>query len=762
MTQLPMPADGAERQPLTTFTERAYLQYSMYVILDRALPHVADGLKPVQRRIVFAMSELGLASTSKHKKSARTVGDVIGKYHPHGDSACYEAMVHLAQPFTCRYPLVDGQGNWGTADDPKSFAAMRYTESRLTPFAKCLLQELSEGTADWVQNFDGTLTEPALLPARLPNVLANGATGIAVGMATDIPPHNIRELVAAAVELLDNPEATVRDLCRLLPGPDFPTGPEIITPKEEMIRIYETGHGAVRMRAVHHRENGDIVVTAIPYQASGAKILEQIAAQLQAKKLPMVADLRDESDHEDPTRLVIVPKSRHVDTDALMAHLFATTDLEMSFRVNVNVIGTNGRPGVRNLKELLLDWLSFRRETVRRRLSHRLEKVDARLHILEGMLIAFLNLDEVIRIVRTEDDPKPVLMARFALSDAQAEAILQTRLRHLARLEEMKLTSERDELSEEKAQLERTLGSEKRLTALIRRELREDAEKYGDDRRSPIVIRAEAQALAREEIVPAEPVTVVLSSKGWVRAAKGHDADPEKLPYKSGDEFLGAARGSSTEPAVFLDDTGRSYSIPSHLLPSARGYGEPLTGRLDPPQGARFLSVLMGKPDQALLLASDAGYGFVASVEDLHAKNRAGKALITLPEGALPLPPLPLSDPENSLLLAVTSEGRMLLFPLSGLPRMARGKGNKIIHIPPARARAREELLVTLLPLPPDQGVVIPSGRRHLSYGPGQISRFLGERGRRGLKLPRGFRRVDRVEASSGAPDSDEAQGELF
>jgi len=752
-----MTADGAEVLPLEVFTEQAYLQYSMYVILDRALPHVADGLKPVQRRIVFAMSELGLSHTQKHKKSARTVGDVIGKYHPHGDQACYEAMVHMAQPFTCRYPLVDGQGNWGVPDDPKSFAAMRYTESRLTPYAKSLLMEVEQGTVDWRPNFDGTLQEPALLPARLPNVLANGATGIAVGMATDIPPHNLKELAEAAVLLLDNPKATVRDITKVMPGPDFPTGAEIITPKEELVGIYETGRGAVRMRAVFHRENGDIVVTALPFQVSGAKVLEQIAAQMQAKKLPMVADLRDESDHEDPVRLVIVPKSNRVDTDALMAHLFATTDLETSFRVNLNVIGTDGRPGVRNVKELLEDWLSFRRETVRRRLSHRLDKVNARLHELDGLLTAYLNLDEVIRIIRTEDEPKPVLIARFSLSELQADVILNTRLKHLAKLEELKIKGEKEDLEKEKTQLQKTLGSPKRLTSLIRREIREDGEKYGDARRSALVIRTEAQAMAREEILPAEPVTVMLSAKGWVRAAKGHEADPEKFPHKAGDRPRDAARGLSTQQVVFIDDHGRSYSLAAHTLPSARGYGEPLTSRLDPPAGARFLAVLMGKPDTRVLLASDAGYGFLANLSDLFAKNRAGKVVLALPEGALPLAPQKVDDPEAARLLTITNEGRMLLFPLSSLPNMARGKGNKIIHIPPAAARSREEYVVQLLPLLPGQGVVIHSGRRHLSYGPAQLSRFAGERGRRGRKLPRGFRRVDRVEPT--APKEEKEAG---
>ncbi|MGD2082983.1 MAG: DNA topoisomerase IV subunit A, partial [Chromatiales bacterium] len=568
--------EGIERLPLRRFTEKAYLDYSMYVILDRALPHIGDGLKPVQRRIVYAMSELALSSTAKFKKSARTVGDVLGKYHPHGDSACYEAMVLMAQHFSYRYPLVDGQGNWGSPDDPKSFAAMRYTEARLTPYAQVLLQELGQGTVDWLPNFDGTLREPTVLPARLPNVLLNGSTGIAVGMATDIPPHNLREVASACIRLLEDPKADVEQLCEHVPAPDYPTEAEIVTPRRELIRIYQTGGGTVRLRARYQREQGDIVITALPYQVSGARVLEQIAAQMQARKLPMVEDLRDESDHESPTRLVVVPRSNRVDAERLMSHLFATTDLERTYRVNLNLIGLDGRPQVKNLRDLLTEWLQFRTETVTRRLKHRLGKVRDRLHLLEGLLIAFLNIDEVIRIIRTEDEPRPVLMRRFDLTEVQADYVLDTKLRQLARLEEVKIRAEQKELQKEQDWLEKTLGSRQRMRTLIRKELEEDTAKHGDGRRSPIVERAAAEALGQTDLAPSEPVTVVLSEKGWARAAKGHDIDPAGLSYRSGDGFLDAVHARSNQPVVFLDSTGRSYSLQAHSLPSARSQGEPL------------------------------------------------------------------------------------------------------------------------------------------------------------------------------------------
>jgi len=743
---LDLSLDGVERRSLADFTEQAYLNYSMYVIMDRALPHIGDGLKPVQRRIIYAMSELGLNADSKHKKSARTVGDVLGKFHPHGDSACYEAMVLMAQPFSYRYTLVDGQGNWGAPDDPKSFAAMRYTEARLSRYSEVLLSELGQGTVDWVPNFDGTLDEPATLPARLPNLLLNGTTGIAVGMATDVPPHNLREVAAACVRLLDDPKTTVEQLCEHVQGPDYPTEAEIVTPRADLLKIYETGRGSVRMRAVYRVEDGDIVVTALPHQVSGSKVLEQIASQMQAKKLPMVADLRDESDHENPCRIVIIPRSNRVDADELMQHLFATTELESSYRVNTNVIGLDGRPQVKNLQVLLSEWLTYRIGTVRRRLQFRLDKVERRLHLLEGLLVAFLNLDEVIHIIRTEDQPKPVLMARFELSELQADYILDTRLRQLARLEEMKIRGEQDELAKEREKLLALLGSEAKLKKLVRKELIADAETYGDDRRSPIVARAEARALSENELLPSEPVTVVISEKGWARCAKGHDIDATGLSYKAGDGFRAAAPGRSNQYAVFIDSTGRSYSLAAHSLPSARGQGEPLTGRLTPPPGASFECVLLPDDEALYVIASDAGYGFVVKGEDLQAKNKAGKALLSLPAGARVVPPRPLKSRDQDWLAAVTTEGRLLVFPVRDLPQLGKGKGNKIIGIPGDRVASRDEYLTDLAVLPDGATLVLQAGKRTLSLKADDLEHYKGERGRRGNKLPRGFQRVDALQ----------------
>lgn len=741
--------EGVENQPLQTFTEKAYLNYSMYVILDRALPFIGDGMKPVQRRIIYAMSELGLDAAAKFKKSARTVGDVLGKFHPHGDTACYEAMVLMAQAFTYRYPLIDGQGNWGSADDPKSFAAMRYTEAKLTPFSEVLLSELGQGTVDWVPNFDGTLEEPSFLPARLPTVLLNGASGIAVGMATDIPPHNVREVASAAIRLLEAPKATVEELCEHVLGPDYPTEAEVITPREELIRIYASGSGSIRARARWERENGDLIITALPHQVSGARILEQIAQQMQAKKLPMVEDLRDESDHENPTRLVIVPRSNRVDVDSLLSHLFATTDLERSYRVNLNMIGLDGRPRVRNLREILVEWLEFRTQTVRRRLQWRLGKVLDRLHILQGLLIAYLNIDEIIAIIRNEDHPKAVMMARFQLSEVQADAILNLRLRHLAKLEEVRIRGEQDELSEERDNLQKVLNSSKRLRTLIRNEIAEDAKTYGDERRSPLVARRAAQAMDETQLVPTEPLTVVLSEKGWVRAAKGHDIDPTSLNYKAGDGFLSAAHGRSNQPAVFLDSTGRGYSLPAHTLPSARGQGEPLTGRLSPGSGATFQAVLMGRPDARFLVCSDAGYGFIVRLQDLLAKNKSGKAVLALPRGAQVLMPSRVFDLETDLIAAISSRGNLLVFPAAELPEMARGKGNKLIGIPPARAKSREEIMVAAVSVPAKGELVIHSGKRYMKLRHADLLAQAGERGKRGGRLPRGFQKVDRVEVET-------------
>ncbi|GAB2950762.1 DNA topoisomerase IV subunit A [Hafnia psychrotolerans] len=740
--------DGTERLALHTFTENAYLNYSMYVIMDRALPFIGDGLKPVQRRIIYAMSELGLSNNAKFKKSARTVGDVLGKYHPHGDSACYEAMVLMAQPFSYRYPLVDGQGNWGAPDDPKSFAAMRYTESRLSKYADVLLRELGQGTVNYVPNFDGTMQEPKTLPARLPNILLNGTTGIAVGMATDIPPHNIREVANAAIALLEKPGSTLEDLLEFVQGPDFPTEAEIITPRNEIRKIYESGKGSVRMRAVWHKEDGSAVITALPHQVSGAKVLEQIAAQMRNKKLPMVEDLRDESDHENPTRLVVVPRSNRVDLEQVMSHLFVTTDLERSYRINMNMIGLDNRPSVKGLVEILTEWLSYRRDTVRRRLNFRLDKVLKRLHILEGLLTAFLSIDEVIHIIRTEDEPKPVLMARFDLSETQAEAILELKLRHLAKLEEVKIRGEQAELAKERDQLQALLGSERKLSTLIRKEIQADVEAYGDDRRSPITEREEAKAMSEHDFVPSEPVTIVLSQMGWVRSAKGHDIDANGLSYKAGDSFRAAAKGKSNQPVVFIDSTGRSYALDPMTLPSARGQGEPLTGKLTPPPGATIEQVLMAPDDQKLLMASDAGYGFVCTFNDLVARNRAGKVMITLPDNAKALPPIELHG-DDDMLLSITAAGRMLLFPVADLPQLSKGKGNKIVSIPSAQAASGEDKLVWLRVLPPQTSLTLYVGKRKLTLRPEELQKFRAERGRKGTLLPRGLQRIDRIETDS-------------
>lgn len=741
-------AEGdVERLSLREYTEKAYLDYSMYVILDRALPHIGDGMKPVQRRIVYAMRELALSASAKYKKSARTVGDVLGKFHPHGDSACYEAMVLMAQPFSYRYPLVDGQGNWGSPDDPKSFAAMRYTEARLSKFAEVLLAELGQGTVDWAPNFDGTMNEPVVLPARLPHVLLNGGTGIAVGMATDIPPHNVNEVVEATCHLLRNPEATTADLMQHVPAPDFPSAAEIITPRADLRKLYESGRGSVKLRARYGQEEGKVVITALPYQVSGSKVLEQIAAQMQAKKLPMVADLRDESTHEEPTRLVIEPRSNRVDIEAMMAHLFATTDLEKNVRVNLNVIGLDGRPRVMPLPDMLGEWLTFRRQTVRRRLEHRLGKVEDRLHILEGLLAAYLNIDEVIRIIREEDEPKSALMDAFGLSERQAEAILELRLRHLAKLEEMKIRGEQDALEAERKQLKALLGSEAKLTDLIEQELRETAGEHGDARRSPIVEREEARALSEVELMGADPITVVLSEKGWIRAAKGHDINPQGLAFKSGDSFALAARGKTNQPLVLLDDTGRAYTLAAHNLPSARSQGEPVTGRVNVVAGASMAGLMLAAPDARYLLASDGGYGFVAKLEELTGKNKSGKAVLTVPQGCSVMAPVRVPEGEDIWVAAVSNEGRLLLFPLDQLPEMARGKGNKMLDIPGPRAARREELVRDIALLPAGAALIVHAGKRHLTLKAADLDYYRGERGRRGSKLPRGLQKVDRLEA---------------
>ena len=740
--------EGIERSPLGDFTEKAYLDYSMYVILDRALPHVGDGLKPVQRRIVYAMSELGLSGGAKHKKSARTVGDVLGKFHPHGDAPCYEAMVLMAQSFSFRYPLVDGQGNWGSNDDPKSFAAMRYTEARLARFTEVLLSELGQGTVEWLANFDGTLEEPMILPARLPHVLLNGASGIAVGMATDLPPHNVREVAGACLHLLQEPNCELEDLCRYVLGPDYPCDAEIVTPREELLALYRSGVGTVRMRARYEAEDGAVVITALPYQVSGSRVLEQIAGQMLARKLPWVEDLRDESDHENPVRLVILPRSNRVDIERLMSHLFATTDLERAYRANMNVIGLNGRPQLKGLKSLLGEWLEFRTGTVRRRIEYRLKRIESRLHLLEGRLISFLDIDEVIVIIRREDEPKPVLMTRFGLSAAQAEDILELRLRHLARLEEMKIRAEQESLQDERKTLGGTLGDRHLLAKLIRTEIEEDARRYGDERRSPLVERPPAEALLETALVPVEALTVILSKRGWVRAAKGHDIDPSTLPYKSGDGFRAASRGRSNQFAVFLDSTGRAYTLAAHVLPSARGLGEPLSGRIKPPDGSTFEGVIIGEADDLFLLATSAGYGFVARFEELVARNKAGKVVLARPHGSAVLAPRRVCDAESDLVAAVSSSGRLLVHPVSELPRLPRGKGMKIIHIPSARAKGGEEWMADVVCLPLGRALTLHAGKRHLTLKRRDIEAYSLGRGKRGGMLPRGLQRVDRLEVA--------------
>jgi topoisomerase-4 subunit A len=737
--------ENREHKPLKEFTEYAYLNYSMYVILDRALPHIADGLKPVQRRIIYAMSELGLKNTAKYKKSARTIGDVIGKFHPHGDMACYEAMVLMAQPFSYRYPLVEGQGNFGSPDDPKSFAAMRYTESRLSLIADVLLSELEQGTVEWVPNFDGTLTEPSLLPARLPHILLNGTTGIAVGMATDIPPHNLRELVDACIYLLENPNAGLENITPFIQGPDYPTAAEIITPREDILNIYRTGNGSIRLRAVYEKEEGDIIITALPHQVSGDKVLEQIAAQMREKKLPMVEDLRDESDHENPVRLVIIPRSNRIDIDTLMAHLFATTDLEKTYKVNMNMIGLDGKPRVKNLVNLLKEWLNYRIQTVTKRLQYRLDKILVRLHILAGLLIAYLNIEEIIRIIRQEEEPKAELMKKFLLTAEQAEAILELKLRHLAKLEEIQIKKEQKELSDEKENLEEILGSEKLLKNLVKKELGQDREKYGDKRRSPIVSRKEAQALDQNELLPAEAVTVILSESGWMRSAKGHEVDAENMSYKSGDAFKMSALGKSNQQAVFIDSTGRTYSLPVHTLPSARGQGEPLTGRMNPPPGANFAAVILGEENQKILLASHNGYGFMTSLSELYCKNKNGKAVLKLAENASVLNPGIVNHPVSDLAAVVTNTGQLLIFPVKDLPELPRGKGNKMINIPASKFKKGEEYVAGLVILSSEQKLKIFSGKQTLILKPADWKHFTGRRAERGGKLPRGFQRVEKI-----------------
>tara|TARA_R110002110_G_scaffold400317_1_gene616594 strand:+ start:8039 stop:10294 length:2256 start_codon:yes stop_codon:yes gene_type:complete len=731
--------ENIEQQPINVFTEKAYLEYSMYVIMDRALPHIGDGLKPVQRRIVYAMSELGLKSTQKFKKSARTVGDVLGKYHPHGDSACYEAMVLMAQTFSYRYPLVDGQGNWGAPDDPKSFAAMRYTEARLSKYAEVLLSELGQGTVDWCPNFDATMDEPVNLPARLPNLLLNGTTGIAVGMATDFPPHNLKEVAQACIALLDTPKLTWSELLKIIPGPDFPSDAEIITPKAEIKEIYQKGHGTFKLRAkIKFEKNNDIVITALPYQVSGAKVLEQIAAQMQSKKLPMVADLRDESDHEHPTRLVIVPKNNKIDKDGLISHLFASTDLEKNIRVNMNVIGLNGKPQVKSLLDFLNEWLVFRTDVVTKRLNYRLEKVKARLHILEGLLKAFLNLDEVIHIIRTEDKPKAVLMKRFKLSDIQAEAILEIKLRNLAKLEENKIKAEQKELAQEQDYLEKILGSSARMKTLIKKELTADIETYGDKRRSKIVVREQAKVIDVVDRLPSEPVTVILSDKGWIRCAKGHEVVGEELNYKAGDDYLQQIKAKTNSKIYFLDSTGRSYCLMAHAFPSARGFGEPLSAKLKMPSGAMIAGMISGAEKDFVLLSTSAGNGFIATVGDLDTKNKSGKAIVKLSDSAKVFSPQLVPNMKMRAAF-LTSAGKLGVLDLDDIAKMSKGKGSKILNISAKKFSAGEEEMVAQVLLSRSDTLVVETKSRKLKLKPRELDHYLMERGKSGVKLPKGY-----------------------
>ena len=734
-----------ETLPLSKFTEQAYLDYSMYVILDRALPNISDGLKPVQRRIIYAMSELGLNAAAKYKKSVRTSGDVVGKFHPHGDAAVYEAMVLLSQSFSLRYPLIDGQGNWGTVDDPKSFGAQRYTECRLDNYAQILLQELGQGTVDWQSNFDGTLLEPAVLPSRLPNVLLNGASGIAVGMATDIPPHNLNETVKACIKLLNEPKTSLEELFKILPGPDYPTEAEIVTPQEELLEIYKTGRGSVKMRSTFEVVEGEIVVTALPHQTPSTKVLEQIASQMEAKKLPMIVDLRDEGDEENPTRLVLVPKSNRVDKEAVMNHLFATTDLEKNFRVNMNMIGLNGKPQVLDLKSILKQWLKYRTNTVTRRLQHRLDWVMDRLYILEGLMVVYLNIEEVIKIIRTEDDPKKVLQKKFKLSSIQVDSILEIRLRQLAKLEEDKIKTEQKDLESEKKELEKILNSKSRLKTLVKKELTEDVEKFGDSRKSPLVQREEASAFDETELISSDPVTVILSQRGWVKVAKGHDVDPVNMNYKEGDSFLSSAKGRNNINAVFLGSKGKAFTLPCHNLPSARGQGEPLSGRLNVESGETFSGVISGKEETKAVLVSDAGYGFISKISDLQTKNKSGKNALKVAENGKALPPQIILN-DDDLIAAITNEGRMLVFPVTELPELSKGKGNKLINIPKKRYQAGEESLKAVAVLGKGRELKLNSGKRHFTIKEKDINNFSGNRGLRGNLLPKGFRSVDSVE----------------
>ena len=728
---------ATENRSVAEFTEQAYLNYAMYVIMDRALPHISDGLKPVQRRIVYAMSELGLKHSGKPKKSARTVGDVLGKYHPHGDSACYEAMVLMAQPFSYRYPFIEGQGNWGSPDDPKSFAAMRYTEAKLSQYSEVLLSELGQGTCDWQDNFDGSMKEPVTLPARIPNILLNGTTGIAVGMATDIPPHNLREVVKGTIALIRNPNLGDEKVAEYIPAPDLPTKAEIITPSEELLKIQSTGRGSYRMRSVYRIEKNEIVITDLPYQVSGSKVISQIADQMQAKKLPLVSDVRDESDHQNPTRLVIVLRSNRIDAEAVMSHLFATTDLESSYRVNMNMIGADGRPQVKSIRRILLEWIEIRKETVTRRLQYHLNKIEKRLHILGGLIIAYLNIDEVIRIIREEEQPKAELMSRFNIDDIQAEAILELKLRHLARLEEMEMRREQEELEAKAALIREQLANPESLKTLIINELKDDAKKYGDDRRSPIVHRAEATAMSEQDFMPADPVTVVLSEAGWIRSAKGHEVDAENLNFRAGDQYLSHAQGKSNQRVYVLDESGRSYALAINSLPSARGLGEPLSSKLSPASGIGFKQVFIADDEAEVIALSSKGYGFKTQAKQLDTNAKAGKAFLTLPEKATVMPLTSVDQATHLALL--TSTGRLLILELSELPVLNKGKGNKLIQL------EEKDQIVFMTRLTLDEILQVVAGQQQLKLKGDDLQKYIGKRASKGQLLPRGYQKANKL-----------------
>ena len=738
---------------LKKYAEESYLNYAMYVILDRALPNIGDGLKPVQRRILYAMSELGLDAGSKYKKSARTVGDVIGKFHPHGDSAAYEAMVLMAQNFSFKYPFVDGQGNWGSQDDPKSFAAMRYTESKLTKFANLLIDELKSGTVDWQPNFDGSLLEPVIFPAKLPSILLNGTSGIAVGMATDIPSHNINEIIDATVFLLDNPRSELGDLLEIIKGPDFSNNASIIASEEELLEIYSTGRGGFKIQAQWVQEKNDIIINALPYQASGSKILEQIADQMLKKKIPMVVDLADEGDHEEPVRLVITLKSNRVNAEDVMNHLFASTDLQKNYRANMNLISLAGGPRVFDLLSLLKEWITFRKNTVIRRLEHRLDQVNDRLHILEGLLAVYLNIDEVIKIIRESDEPKKEIIREFKLTDIQANAILEIKLRQLAKLEQIKLEDERSKLSDEQKEIETILSSKARLKTLIKKELLEIKENFGEERKSPIKNASNAKVFSEEETLVTEPITVVLSEAGWIRSGKGHEIDPSSLSYRGEDKLQDYARGKSNQTAVFIDSSGKVFSIASHSLPSARGMGEPISGRVNAESGVNFISALIGEPDDKFIFTNTAGYGYISEFSNTISNKKTGKAFMKIPEGASLIKSQKLRE-DHQYIAAVSSIGKLLIFKLDELPILPKGKGNKIINIPTAKFKSKEEKMLDIQLLAEDSNLVVHYGTKTRSLPFKDWQHYISSRAKRGNILAGHLKRVESISEEVKVKDS--------